>query len=426
MIVVRWRWVSGAAIGALAILYGSGAAVASGFALREGATDWLANGFAGETAKAYDASTAYTNPAGMVRLDHSELDGSLNGIFPRVNFSGTNMLNSAPVAGTTAGNDIQSAADPAGFGVWNYSPDLKFGFSITGPFGLRTTYANDFVGRYQALVTSVTDVTVSASAAYRIDDHFSIGAGPVLDWFYARLTQALNFAPLGDGAADVHGQEWSAGFNIGGLYQFDPSTRIGIDYRSRIKQNVTVTQAISPPLTNPVVAAAIGAQSTTGNTSVTLPDSLTVGFYHEIDQQWAVMSDLQWTHWSLLQNVTVTPQNGAPPTVVPENWHDTAFISIGSSYQATDKLRLQAGLFYDESPVTDANRTSRVPDNNRYGIGVGLTYAAFDNVDLQVGYSHVFFPSGTINETTSPTSGTLVGKYSVSTNVISIGIRVRF
>jgi len=181
MIVVRWRWVSAAAIGALAILYGSGAAVASGFALREGATDWMANGFAGETAKAYDASTAYSNPAGMVRLDQSEVDGSLNGIFPRVNFSGTNMLNGAPVAGTTAGNDIQAAADPAGFGVYNYSADLKFGFSVTAPFGLRTTYANDFVGRYQALATAVTDVTVSASAAYRIDDHFSIGAGPVLD-----------------------------------------------------------------------------------------------------------------------------------------------------------------------------------------------------------------------------------------------------
>ena len=68
MMVVRWRWASATAIGALAIWHGSGAAVASGFALREGATDWMANGFAGETAKAYDASTAYTNPAGMVRL----------------------------------------------------------------------------------------------------------------------------------------------------------------------------------------------------------------------------------------------------------------------------------------------------------------------------------------------------------------------
>jgi long-chain fatty acid transport protein len=426
MTVVRRRWVSAAAVAALTIASGNGAAFASGFALREGATDWMANAFAGETAKAYDASTAYANPAGMVRLDQTELDGSLNGIFPMVNFSGTNLLNGAPVAGTTAGNDIQSVADPAQFGVYNFSPDLKFGFSVTGPFGQRTTYANDFVGRYQALVSSITVIAVSASAAYRIDDHFSIGAGPVLDWFYARLTQALNLGPLGDGAVDVHGQEISAGFNIGGLYQFDPSTRIGIDYRSRIKQDVTVTQAISPPATNPVIATAIAAQSATGKADVTLPDSLTVGFYHQIDQQWAVMSDVQWTHWSLLQNVTITTQNGAPPTVIPENWRDTAFVSIGSSYQATDKLLLQGGLYYDESPVTNANRTSRLPDNNRYGIGVGLTYAAFRNVDLQAAYLHVFFPTPTINETTSPTSVTLVGKYSVSTNVASIGIRVRF
>jgi long-chain fatty acid transport protein len=426
MIVVRSRWVLAIAIGTLAFMYESGAGFAAGFGLREGATDWMANAFAGETAKAYDASTAYTNPAGMVRLDQTELDGSLNGIFPTVNFSGINMLNGAPVAGTTAGNDIQSAADPAQFGVYNFSPYVKFGFSMTGPFGQRTTYANDFVGRYQALVSSVTDVAASASAAYRIDDHFSIGAGPVLNWFYARLTQALNLAPLGDGAVDVHGQKISAGFNIGGLYQFDPSTRIGIDYRSRINHDVTVTQAISPPATNPAIAAAIAAQSTTGKVNLVLPDSLTVGFYHQIDQQWAVMSDVQWTHWSLLQNVTIRTRNGAPPTVIPENWRDTAFVSIGASYQATDKLLLQAGLYYDESPVTDANRTSRLPDNNRYGTGFGLTYAALGNVDLQVAYLHVFYPTGTIKETTSPTSGTLVGRYSLSANAASIGIRVRF
>jgi len=426
MIVIRSRWALPLAIGALTIIHEQGAAFAAGFGLREGATDWMANSYAGQTAKAYDASTAFTNPAGMVRLDQSELDGSLNGIFPTVNFSGTNTIDGVPVAGSTAGNDAQSGASPAAFGVWNFSPDLKFGFSITAPFGQRITYASDFVGRYQGLVSSITDVTVSLSAAYRIDDHFSIGAGPVLDWFYARLTQALNFGPLGDGAVDIHGQEVSAGFNLGALYQFDAATRIGVDYRSRIKQDITVTEAISPPATNPLVASVIAAQSTTGRTNVTLPDALSVGFYHQIDQQWAVMSDVQWTHWSVLQNVTVETRNGAPPTVIPEHWRDTAFVGIGASYQATDRLLLQVGLHYDESPVTNANRTSRLPDANRYGIGVGFTYAAFSNVDLQAAYSHLFSSGGTINETTSLTSGTLVGKYNVSGNNASIGVRVRF
>ena len=194
MIVIRSRWALPLAIGALTIIHEQGAAFAAGFGLREGATDWMANSYAGQTAKAYDASTAFTNPAGMVRLDQSELDGSLNGIFPTVNFSGTNTIDGVPVAGSTAGNDAQSGASPAAFGVWNFSPDLKFGFSITAPFGQRITYASDFVGRYQGLVSSITDVTVSLSAAYRIDDHFSIGAGPVLDWFYARLTRRSTLA----------------------------------------------------------------------------------------------------------------------------------------------------------------------------------------------------------------------------------------
>ena len=44
-------------------------AIASSIALREGSADWSANAFAGETAKAYDASTAFSNPAGMTRLN---------------------------------------------------------------------------------------------------------------------------------------------------------------------------------------------------------------------------------------------------------------------------------------------------------------------------------------------------------------------
>ena|SRR5271166_1512265 len=138
------------------------------------------------------------------------------------------------------------------------------------------------------------------------------------------------------------------------------------------------------------------------------------------------MTDFQWTDWSLLQNLTISPDNGGPAAVLHEDWHNTAFVAVGASYQATDKLLLQGGLFYDESPVNDANRTSRIPDNNRYGFGIGYTYNIFKNIDIQGAYSHTFFPSGTIDQTFSPTSGTLRGTYTVSLDSVSAGIRVRF
>jgi poly(3-hydroxyalkanoate) depolymerase len=146
---------------ALAVaLCGAGLATnawAAGFQINEGATDWMANAFAGEPAKAYDASTVFTNPAGMVRLNQSEFDASLVGIFPTDRFSGTNTIDGVPTSGTASGDFIQKAATAAQFGVLNLTPDFKIGFSATVPFGQRTTYPTDFVGRYQGLVTSLTD-----------------------------------------------------------------------------------------------------------------------------------------------------------------------------------------------------------------------------------------------------------------------------
>ena len=66
--------------------------IASSFALREGSTDWMANAFAGEAAKAYDASTAFSNPAGMTRLNWNETDLSFSVVAPSSNFSGSNTI----------------------------------------------------------------------------------------------------------------------------------------------------------------------------------------------------------------------------------------------------------------------------------------------------------------------------------------------
>ena len=65
------------AAGLAGLLGMASAAHAAGFALREGTPDWMGNAFAGDSAKAYDATTSYTNPAGMVRLNWNEIDAGL-------------------------------------------------------------------------------------------------------------------------------------------------------------------------------------------------------------------------------------------------------------------------------------------------------------------------------------------------------------
>jgi long-chain fatty acid transport protein len=92
----------------------------------------------------------------------------------------------------------------------------------------------------------------------------------------------------------------------------------------------------------------------------------------------------------------------------------------------TPQLLLQGGFAFDQSPVTDNNRTSRVPDSNRYEIAIGAQYDILPNMTLQVAYLHAFFDSAPVRTQASATSGVLVGTYNNAADTASLGIKYRF
>jgi long-chain fatty acid transport protein len=424
--------------GALAL--GSGAH-ASGFGLREGSADGLGNAFSGSQAKAYDASTVWGNPAGMALLNNDELDGGISLISPHAEFSGSasNAQTGGNVSGSQGGNAVAPAASGATYGVITLGPNWRLGLSVTAPFGERTSYPTDFVGRYQSLSSSITDINLGLALSYKINDHLSIGGGPNFDYFQARLTEAVNVPVLSaatgqDPTGEVRGTSLGIGYNLGVLYQFDDATRIGFDYRSRIRHNINGGQYISIPSSygaiSPAAVALLSAANTRATTSITLPDSAGAGIYHQISPQWAVMGSVEWTEWSLLKSLNVTAANGSGNTTIQENWRNTWFIGAGANYQVTNKLLLQSGFAYDQSPVTDANRTSRIPDADHYDLTFGVQYQLLPSTKLELAYAHVFTPGGSIHSTgaSSPLTpaGTIAGEYSASDNSVTAGMNMIF
>jgi long-chain fatty acid transport protein len=424
------------AAGLVWVVAGAGSAQAAGFALREGSADWMANAFAGDTAKAYDASTAWSNPAGMVRLQQSEIDSSLDLIFANGTFSGANIVGPGAITpGTQGGNLLETVLTGGLYGVYSVSPAFKLGLAVDSPFGQRVSNPTNFVGRYQSITSSISDVQIALSGAYRINDQWSIGGGPVIDVFSARLTQALNTGPLaaiaGDPVADLHATDVSVGYNIGFLYQPTPNLRFGLDYRSRIQHNVSGTQSVTiPPLTallSPLTAGFLNAQNSPAGTKITLPDSVTGGVYWQVNPKLALLADISWTDWSLIRTINVVPTGlGAVPSSLAENWHNTVAISVGANYRVTDALMLQGGFGWDQSPVTFSNRTSRIPDSDRYLIGVGAQYDVMANVTLQIAYAHIFFDKAPIQNAASATSGLLSGTYTAAADTVAVGVKVKF
>ena len=409
---------------------------ANGFQVRPGSPDWSANAFAGMAAKGYDASTAWTNPAAMVQLDGNEIDLGINGLFPTVEFSGQNLLDGRPLPGSSGGNAGQAALVPSLEGVWSVSHDLKLGLSVEAPFGQRTVYPSDFVGRYQSEVSSISDVEIGLSAAYRLTPTLSIGGGPIIDYFDARLTSAINTGPTaaltGDPVVDVHGANWAVGYHLSVFWEPTAIWRFGVDYRSRISRTIDGTQQVSiPPLLaslSPPAAAQLVALDTPAQTRITLPDVLTLSAVWQVTPSLAGLATLQWTHWSLLQALTVTGANGTS-SVLPLHLSDSWMGSLGVNYrpECLPKLLLQGGVGLDQSPVSNANRTPRLPNPAEVLVGFGVTYKLTPSLNLQAAYLQEFgFGDSQISFSSGPTAGTLAGSYKTQVSVVSLGMAWRF
>ncbi|MDE2582943.1 MAG: outer membrane protein transport protein [Rhodospirillales bacterium] len=407
-----------------------------GFQVRPGSPDWSANAFAGMAAKAYDASTAWSNPAGMTRLDRSEIDVGLNAVTPSIRFRGTDLVNGVPVSGTTGGDAGQTAFVPSGEAVWAVAPGIRLGVSVGNPFGLRSVWPGTFVGRYQALVSSITDTEIGFAVAYQLTPTLSIGGGPVIDHLEVRLTNALNIGPLasvtGDPVYDVHGSNWAVGYHLGVLWQPSDTLRLGIDYRSRISEDLHGSQHVAVPAAlatiSPAAAGGLAALDQAGGSHITLPDVLTASAVWGVARGVSALATLQWTHWSLIQTITVVGDKGSDIPLV-ERFRDSWMGSLGVNVRPSfaPRLLLQAGAGYERGPVTDAARTPQLPDLDTVLAGVGLSFDATRRLRLQAAYLHEFGIGGRANSYSATASaGVLTGSYSLNVDVVSLGLAWQF
>lgn len=376
----------------------SGAASASGFALIEQNASGLGNAYAGGAASAEDASTVFFNPAGMSRLSGKQVVVAAHAITPSAKFSGTGG------SGTNMGGDAGSTAIvPNVYFAMEMKPGLKVGLGLNAPFGLQTEYDSSWVGRHQAIKSKIETMNVNPSVAYQVNDALSVGGG--LD--YQHISGELSeYKGSILGTALIKGTDNAWGYNLGALYNLNPSTRIGVAYRSTISYTLTGTVTTSLPAGNGPVSL-----------DVKLPDSLSLSGVHKMNDNYEVMADVTFTGWSSFKQVRVVDGAGATISNTPENWKDTVRVSVGATHHYSEKWLVRAGLAYDQAPVPDAFRTARIPDNNRTWLALGGQFKPSAVSAIDFGYAHLFVKDSTINSA-SP-APTLAGSYKNSVDILS-------
>ena len=415
-------------------------AAAAGFALIEQSASGMGNAFAGAAATAEDPSTIFYNPAGMSRLEGMQVTVGAHVIDLSVKFSNSGSTKPAAIVtnplGGNGGNAGDVAVIPNVYFVMPIGDRLNFGIGANVPFGLKTEYDDNWAGRFQGIKTDIKTYNINPSLSYKVSDSLAIGAGANYQHLDADLTNAVVLGFNTEGRAELDANDDAWGWNIGVLFQPAPATKIGASYRSKLKYTLEGTTTVTGP-TGAIVAPVSGPTKA----DVTLPDSFSLSLAQKLNDQWELLADATFTHWSEIDRINiVNSTNGTLRDSLVVDFDDTWRYSVGVNYKLNDAWTLKGGVAYDQSPVKGTStRTVRLPDNDRTWLSIGAAMKVKQNGKLDFGYSHLFVKDSDINFTrsqqapgfTTPTpapgtSSTVAGSYTASIDIFSVQYTLSF
>ena len=454
------------ALAGLCLALGSSLAAGAGFQLNESSASGLGNAFAGGAAIAEDATTLWSNAAGMTRLTRPQGVAVLHLITPSIHFK-----DEGSKAATTGAQPLGGDGGDAGglnvvpglFVVAPLGPHVSAGVGVSAPWGLVTEYDADWIGRYQGTKSSIRTINLNPALAWKAGDRLSLGFGLNVQRISAEFNSQVNrsaallgaglraglpAATLGalgqatarlDSQVSVKGDDTATGWNAGLLWNLDADARVGLSYRSRIKYRIDgrsrVTSAPLPAAATPfaALAAAVDAAFDTPVTSqVELPAIANLSVFRQLDARWDVMVDAQWTEWSTIETLSFVRPDGSVLQSTPEFFKDSWKLALGANYRPGGPWTLRGGVAVDQTPVRTEFRTPRLPDADRTWLTLGAQYAPDSRFRFDVGAAYIWSRKATIDASGDAATGgaatyaRLLGHYDSHTVVLSAQVGMAF
>ena len=366
---------------------------------------------AGWAARAQDAATVFTNPAGMVRLDRSELMVGIQPLYLNVEFD-------ADKNTTASGKDGDARTWlPTGgtYYVHNLAPDLKLGMAVSGYFGLGLDYGDSWVGRYYVDEVTLQAMGIQPALAYRANDWLSMGLGVnVLYAVFEKTAAVNNIAPsLPDGRLKVEDEDWTLQANVGVLVEPWKGTRFGLTYLSEGElefDDRPEFSGLGPGLN--AILGNLGLLNARLDLEMTMPQSLMFSVYHDMNDKWAVMANLGWQDWSEfgMVGVTVSAEDITSLTV-DRDYDDTWHGALGLQYRVSEPWRLSAGAAYDSAMVDEKDMTPDLVSGEQWRFGLGAQYDWSENLTLGCAYELVWTGDLDMEVNRGPLAGRVSGTY---------------
>jgi long-chain fatty acid transport protein len=411
----------------MVILYGA-SAYGGGIALYEFGTPDVGLASAGFAARAQDASTVFTNPAGMSRLDKSQVLGGVQGLYGNYKFS--------PNANTTTtggdgGNAVGFIPGGSFFIVQKLDKDLALGFGALSYFGLSSSYDDNWVGRYYSQKGTLLGMTLTPAVSYRVANWLSIGAGLNMMYGYLDSQVAVNNAGESrpDGQLKYNDNKWGFGGNFGLLVEPQPETRLGLTYLTPVNLNFSAVPSFSGlgPLLETVLRRR-GLTDRNMDLGITVPQMVMFSFFQELNPKWSLMGNVGWQNWSQFGKVDVQINSNNPSSLtVNNNYNDTWHGALGVQYRHNPTWTFTGGLAYDSSAVDNDKRSVTIPMGEAWRFALGAQYAFSTNLLLGASYEFLWNGNMSVNQSRSSMAGTVSGDYnSANVSILALNLTWKY
>lgn len=397
---------------AVAVALVSTSAWSAGFQLNEFSSSGLGRAYSGEGAIADDAGNASRNPALIMMFDRPTFSAGAIFVDPGVDITGR----SPTGASLNSDNIAPTAWVPNMHFVAPINDQFGWGASVTSNYGLATEFGDNYAAGAFGGKTDLETLNLNLSGAYRLDSHWSFGVG--FDAVYAkakieRYAGDLGKVVAGSGAlppalarqvagipadtqiAYLKGDEWGFGWNAGILYELDKNNRYGFTYRSEVKIDFdgdyrsSLPSAYNQILGNFGLPMGTNGSTTGGSLSLHLPEMWELSGYNKVAPQWAIHYSLTYTSWSQFQELKATNSKGDTLFYKDESFRDAYRIALGTTYYMDDNWTFRTGIAFDDSPVPADKRSISIPDQDRFWLSAGATYAFNKDASIDAGISYM-------------------------------------
>jgi long-chain fatty acid transport protein len=402
---------------------GAGQAFAGGLLAYEVGTADVGLASAGYNARAQDASTVFTNPAGMTRLEGTQVLAAGQLDYGRTKFSigsGTSAALGSEGGGNAFGSDGWFLGG-GGFFSHSVSPDLKVGFAMTGNFGAPLEYDENWVGRYYVQEAKLLGLSLLPSIAYKATDKLSLGASVNAMYGVFKNRVAINnVSPaFDDGRLQLEDNTWGWGFNLGLLYEFNAGTRLGLTWNSEVDLDFSARAEFSnlaPGLST--LLSSRGLLNSNIEVGIKVPQQLMASVFHQLNPRWAVLGSVGWQQWSEFGQVKLGIDNATNPTSLTKElgFKDTWHFAAGAQYRLSDPWLLNFGMAYDSGMQSSSNVSPVLPVGSAWRFGLGAEHKASKTLTWGVAAEYLY--SGTLDtnlQSALPVElggrGDLVGSY---------------